>query len=100
MCSDQKLRVRSYGPRRAELIQQRLDELRAAEALEDIRRIPGPRCHELKQNRQGQLSVDLDHPYRLLFEPANDPVPRTPDGGLDWSQVNAVRILEVINTHE
>jgi proteic killer suppression protein len=98
-CNDTKLRVRRYGPRRAELIRRRLDELRAADVLEDIRHLPGPRCHELKADRDGQLSVDLDHPYRLIFEPANDPIPCKLDGGLDWSQVTAVRILEVTDTH-
>jgi len=31
----------------------------------------------------------------LFFEPANDPVPRKPDGGLDRTQVTVIRILEV-----
>src|SRR5262249_34786890 len=98
-CNDTKLRVWRYGPRRAALIQRRLDELRAADVLEDIRHLPGLRCHELTGDRDGQLSVDLDHPYRLLCEPANVPIPCKPDGGLDWSQVTAVRILEVTDTH-
>ncbi len=50
-------------------------------------------------NRKGQLSLDLKHPYRLLFEPAVDPVPLKPDGGLDWGQVTAVRIVEIKDTH-
>jgi plasmid maintenance system killer protein len=82
------------------LIRRRLDELRAAEVLEDLRNLPGPRCHELRGDRAGQISVDLDHPYRLIFEPADDPVPRKPDGGLDWRSVTAVRILEVTDTHD
>ena len=98
-CIDAKLRVRRYGPRRAALMQRRLDELRAAETLEDIRHLPGPRCHELIGDRAGQLSLDLDHPYRLLMEPANDPVPLQPDGGLDWGLVTAVRVIEVTDTH-
>lgn len=67
--------------------------------LSDIRNLPGPRCHELTGDREGQLSVDLDHPYRLLFEPADDPIPIKPDMGLDWTRVTAVRILEVTDTH-
>lgn len=98
-CSDAKLRVRRYGSRRAELMQRRLDDLRAADVLEDIRHLPGHRCHELVGDRAGQLSIDLDHPYRLIFEPADDPVPLKPDGGLDWNQVTTVRILEVADTH-
>jgi len=57
------------------------------------------RCHELTGDRKGQLSVDLKHPYRLIFEPNNDPRPSKPDGGLDWAMVSAVRILEITDTH-
>jgi plasmid maintenance system killer protein len=99
-CNDWPLLLRRHGTRRAKLIRLRLDELRAADTLYDIRYLPGPRCHELCGNLQGRLSLDLDHPYRLIFEPANDPVPRKIDGGLDWSRLTAVRILEVRDTHE
>jgi proteic killer suppression protein len=91
--------ARRYGPRRAALIRRRLDELRDAVVLEDLRNLPGARCHELTGDRDEQLSVDLDHPYRLILEVADDPVPRRPDGGLDWAQVTTVRILEVTDTH-
>jgi len=72
----------------------------AATTLEDIKRLPGPRCHELKGNRAGQLSVDLDHPYRLIFIPANAPLPEKPDGGLDWNQITAIEITGIEDTHE
>ncbi len=96
----QELLVRRQGPRRAGLIQRRLNELRAAMVLEDLRCLPEPRCHELTGDRKGQISVDLDQPYRLLFEVADDPVPAKPDGGLDWTKVTAIRILGVKDTHE
>jgi len=54
----------------------------------------------MREDRAGQLSLDLDGPYRLIFKPAHDPVPAKPDGGLDWSGVTAVSILEVRDTHE
>jgi proteic killer suppression protein len=99
-CNDQKVLVRRYGSERAKLIRRRLDELRAAKTLSIMRSLPRPRCHELKGNRAGQLSVDLDHPYRLIFRPANDPLPTKPDGGLDWAQVIKIKILGVEDTHE
>jgi len=61
--------------------------------------LPQVRCHELKGDRTGQLSLDLDHPYRLIIEPAHDPIPRKPDGGLDWNKVTAVMIVGVEDTH-
>lgn len=98
-CNNQRLLEKKHGSKRAKRIQRRLTDLRAATVLEDMRHVPG-RCHELRQNRAGQFSLDLDHPYRLIFEPANEPVPAKPDGGIDWTQVTAVRIIGVEDTHE
>jgi len=46
------------------------------------------------------FSVDLKQPYRLIFEPTHDPLPRKDDGSLEWSKVTSIKILEVTNTHE
>jgi hypothetical protein len=43
---------------------------------------------------QGEHSrFDLMQPYRLLFIPANDPLPRVADGGIDQSLVTEIEIL-------
>jgi proteic killer suppression protein len=92
-----------HGSLRAKKIRVRLAELRAAFSLYDFwPPKSGPnRCHELTQGeRKGQLSVDLDHPYRLIFVPNHDPVPVKPDGGLDWEQVTAITITGIEDTHE
>lgn len=98
-CNDQRLLQKRHGQKRAKRILQRLSDLRAAKVLEDMRNIPG-RCHELRHDRAGQFSLDLDHPYRLIFEPANEPVPRKPDGGINWHKVTVIKILGVEDTHE
>lgn len=98
-CNNQRLLEKQHGKERAKRIRRRLDDLRAANVLEDMRNLPG-RCHELLHDRSGQLSLDLDHPYRLIFESANEPIPTKPDGGIDWTKVTAVMILGVENTHE
>lgn len=94
---------RVHGVQRARKIRLRMAEFRAAVSLMDFwppKSGPG-RCHELSQGkRRGQLSVDLDHPYRLIFSPAHDPIPTHHDGGLDWSKVTAIVILGVEDTHE
>jgi len=74
-------------------------ELQAARTLSDILRVPPARCHELTDNRKGQLSVDLDHPYRLFFIPANTPVPYGLDGGLDWTRVTEIEIIGMDDPH-
>ena len=91
--------VRKYGKRQAKEIETRMRQLRDAKTLADISSLPPTGCHELVGNRAGQLSLDLKHPYRLILEPANDPIPRKEDGGLDWSQVTKVLIIGVEDTH-
>ena len=98
-CCEQKKAVRTWGPSRAKLIGRRLDQLRAAEALDVMPKLGRGRCHPLKGARAGQFSLDLEYPYRLLIEPANDPLPCKPDGGIDLTKVTAVRILGVEDTH-
>ena len=99
VCSNSNETIKKYGPKMAHKIHQRLMELRAANCLEDISKVPPPRCHLLSGNRKGQLSVDLDHPYRLLFIPADDPIPLTEDGGLDWAMVKQIEIVDIVDTH-
>ena len=98
-CSSQKAMVREWGPRTAKKLQQRLAELAAANSLGDLRSLPAARCHELSQDRKGQLAVDLAHPYRLIFEPDQKPVPRKSDHGLDWPRVTCIAVLEVTDYH-
>ena len=98
-CCDGKEAVRVWGAEQAKRLRRRLDDLAAAPNLGVFRALPG-RCHELKGDRVGQLSLDLVHPDRLVFRPAHNPTPEKPDGGLDWEAVTAVEILEVADTHD
>ncbi len=98
--NDERALRRNRGERQSKLIMRRLAELSAADNLEAIRHLPGPRCHELKGDLSGHLSVDLDHPYRLIFVPGQEPRSVLPNGGLDWRQVSRVKILGVQDTHE
>jgi plasmid maintenance system killer protein len=97
--NDTKRLVRLHNTQRAKLIRRRLDDLGAAQTLEVMRNLPG-RCHELEGDRSGQLSIDLDGPYRLLFAPVDNPPPEKPDGGLDWRRVTAIILIEVVDTHD
>lgn len=91
-----------HGSKRAKKIRVRMQEFRAAVTLMDFwpPKSPPGRCHELTGGkRNGQLSVDLDHPYRLIFIPNHNPEPVRPEGGLDWGQVTAIMIVSVEDTH-
>jgi proteic killer suppression protein len=99
LCSKEREMLKQLGRVMADKLQQRLMELNAAETLADVSHLPPPRCHELSGNRAGQFSVDLEHPYRLLFIPADDPVPLKEDGGIDLSQVREIEIIGIEDTH-
>ncbi|MBW1851893.1 MAG: killer suppression protein [Deltaproteobacteria bacterium] len=99
VCNNASESIKKLGQQMARKLQQRLMELKAASCLADISKVPPPRCHQLSGNREGQLSVDLEHPYRLLFIPANDPAPVMRNGGLDWSKVTEIEIVEIADTH-
>lgn len=91
-------RVRAFGAERANKLNTRLTQLYEADRLEDMRSLPG-RCHELHGDRQGQLAVDVTKNYRLVFKPTEQPPPQRDGGGLDWSTVEAITILEVEDYH-
>lgn len=99
-CSKSAEAINKLGPKCGMKLMQRMMELAAAETLVYISRVPPARCHELTGNRKGQLSVDLEHPYRLLFIPAHDPAPEHHEGGLVyWAAVTEIEIIAIADTH-
>ncbi len=99
LCSYRKEAEKHLGTKKAEKLLQRMMQLSAAANLQEISHLPPSRCHELSGDRRGQISVDLEHPYRLLFIPSNNPRPIKKDGGLDWSKVTEIEIIEIEDTH-
>jgi proteic killer suppression protein len=97
-CNDSKLRQKRHGAERSRRLGRRLDDLAAAENLSIMKALTG-RCHELTGDLKGQLAIDLDGPYRLIFEPADDPIPVDGNGSLDWTRVTAIRILCIKDYH-
>ena len=98
-CTEMRKIQKKHGAQRAKLIGLRLDQMADAENLEILKLLPGARSHALSADRNGQWAVNLDHPYRLIFEPANEPIPLNIGGGLELSQINSVRILEIVDYH-
>jgi len=99
ICSQSMESQKQLGAKCGRKLQQRMMELKAAQNLSDISRLPPPRCHELTGDRAGQFSVDLEHPYRLLFIVANDPYPERESGGVDLDGVTEIEIIEIADTH-
>lgn len=70
----------------AELIHLRIDQLNAAETVEEMINFSIGRCHQLNGNREGQYALDLVHPYRLIFVKNDD-------------QIQIVKIIEIVDYH-
>ena len=95
---DERQLNRTYGKINAKKIRQRIDDLFAAETLEDVRNLPG-RYHELKAERKGQIACDLEHPYRLIFKPVANPMPIDKNGQMLWSEITIIEIIEIVDYH-
>ncbi|MCC7307263.1 MAG: type II toxin-antitoxin system RelE/ParE family toxin [Acidobacteria bacterium] len=105
---DDRKRVRAFGKDIASKLAIRLAALLAAERLSDFWppfKLP-ERCHELKGELKGTFSIDLKHPFRLLFRPVEErPTdPMSMDKERDelerWSSITHVDIVAVKDTHD
>jgi proteic killer suppression protein len=95
--SEKELR-RVYG-QQADKIKLRMIILKAARNLAMVPVHPPDRRHALSGDHVGQFAVDLKHPYRLIFEPADQPLPEKADGSIDLERVVTLRILNVEDYH-
>jgi len=91
--------LKAFGKKMSLKLGQRMMELMAAETLAEMSYLPPARCHQL-DNTGSVFSVDLEHPYRLLFVPLEEPMPRKKDGGIDLHQVASIEIIDIEDTHD
>lgn len=99
-CNSREEGIKRWGQIKAQKVFQRLSEIKAADNLAQLFKIPAARCHQLKGKRKGQFAVDAKHPFRVIFKPDNNPVPCKEDGGIDIEQVTAILVLEVRDYHD
>ena len=99
ICNSEREITRHYGQERGNLLKRRLADISAANSLAELSLLPQARCHPLSGDRAGQFAVNLAHPFRLILEPADEPVPLKPDGGIDLGRVTRICIVEVIDYH-
>lgn len=99
LVNDDRKMMRELGKLRATLLRRRLSQIDDATSLEDLRNVPG-NYHELKHNRKGQWSCDLDQPYRLIFSPIEKPIPTNENGQYVWMKIIGIEIIEITNYHK
>lgn len=86
VCTNASAAVKKHGQEMADKIHQRIDEIHAADTVEEMIRFKIGRCHPLHNNRKNQYAVDLVHPYRLVFEKMGD-------------EIQIVNIIEIVDYH-
>jgi plasmid maintenance system killer protein len=97
---DDRRRVRKFGTDMASKIAIRMAALTAAQSLADFwppLTLP-ERCHELKGQLKGLFSIDLKHPFRLLFRPIE--TEEVPGDELErWKKIREIEIVGIEDTH-
>lgn len=96
-CEKQVIARKILGDAGARKLFARLSDLEAATRVTDL--VTG-NPHPLKGDRHGQFSLELAGGWRLVFESANDPIPRKNDTSIDWSQVTIVSIEYIGDYHD
>lgn len=77
---------KKYGSEMARKIHKRIDELAAADSVEEMIKYHIGRCHPLHNDRKEQYALDLVHPQRLVFEKKG-------------TTIQVANVLEIIDYH-
>jgi proteic killer suppression protein len=97
LCEQQTVAQKQLGTPCARKLRSRLADLLAAS---NVRELVAGRPHPLKGDRDGQFALDLQGGKRLVFEPAEEPIPFGEDGGIDWAKVSSICIVFVGDYHD
>ena len=97
LSEQQTLAQKEFGKVGAHRLRSRLADLAAAKSVRDL--VAG-RPHPLKGDRTGQFALDLEGAKRLVFRPANDPVPCREDKSIDWSKVTSICVVFIGDYHD
>lgn len=97
LCESRDAAVKRLGDACARKLWARLDDL---EHAANVYELPAGNPHPLTGDRAGEYAVKLAGGWRLTFSPANDPVPRHADGGIDWRSVTIVCIEFIGDYHD
>ena len=97
LCQEEKIMLRKIGKAGSRQLRARLADLDAAENMSQVKR---GRPHPLKREFVDCLGLDLDGGRRLVLEVAQDPIPTSQDGSIDWRQVKEVRVVYIGDYHD
>lgn len=97
ICEKQAVATKKMGDVGAKKLRSRLADIEAAAKVTDLQ---AGNPHPMKGDRLGQFALDLAGGWRLVFAPADEPIPRNSDASIDWSQVTIVSIEYIGDYHD
>ncbi len=97
LCEQHRLMTKRLGDIGGRKLRTRLADLRA---VSNVAELTAGRPHPLKGDRAGQFALDLDGGKRLVFEPANNPLPLRENNSIAWDLVTKVRIVFIGDYHD
>lgn len=97
LCEQQRLMTKQLGDNCSRKLRTRLADLRAAA---NVAELTSGRPHPLKADRANQFALNLQGGKRLVFEPANNPIPTRDDDSIAWDLVTKVRIVFIGDYHD
>lgn len=96
--TEDKRLIKTYGEL-SKKIKQRIGQLKAADTLSTIAKIPVLRLHPYKGNRMGEWSIDIKDNWRICFEIDHEPIHISNDGSVKLEKVTAIKITSVEDPH-
>lgn len=90
--------AKSYGAI-AKKVKLRITQLKNADNLEVIIKLPVLRLHQHIGKGKGTWSIDIQENWRILFEINQDPIPTLEDGGIDLKAITIISIESVEDPH-
>ena len=97
--TEDKVILKTYG-NRAKKIKQRITQLQEADNLAIIGESLSLRLHPQGGDREGEWSIDIHKNWRIIFEIADDPIPKLEDGGVNSREVLIIKIISVEDPHQ
>jgi hypothetical protein len=77
-----------FGPKKADKILMRINELSAASTLFDIKQIPQTGLHLLSGNMKDKFAISTVQPFRIIIEPFDY---------VDISDLKTIQKVKIIN---
>ncbi len=99
LLNSEKELTKKYGNIMGRKVMRRMKLMKSAPTLKDVPHQPPESRHALGGNRDGQFAVTIEGKERIIFAPANDPLPEHDRGGIDITRVTRIEIIEVGDYH-